>query len=75
MSDSEKDKKEKMIKQLAAVVCICKGIPLSRFLPALKECDTVSCVNSKVGSGTGGCAGERCGPRIKKLLAKKKARS
>jgi hypothetical protein len=73
LSDSQQ--KEKMIKQLASVVCICKGIPLSRFLTALKECDTVSCVNSKVGSGSGGCAGERCGPRIKKLLEKKKSRS
>lgn len=56
---------------MARIVCICKGIPLSRFLGALKECETVACVNSKVGSGTGGCNGQRCGPRIKKLLEKK----
>jgi hypothetical protein len=68
----ENTNKEKMIKQLASVVCICKGIPLSRFLDALKTCDNVGCVNKKVGSGSGGCAGERCGPRIKKLLEMKK---
>lgn len=71
---SETAEKEKMIKQLAAVVCICKGIPLSKFLPVLGSCDTVDAVNQKVGSGTGGCAGQRCGPRIKKLLAKQKAK-
>ena len=66
------EQREKMIKQLASIVCICKGIPLSKFLAALKSCDTVDCINKKVGSGTGGCAGQRCGPRIKKLLEKKK---
>jgi len=70
--DEDKQKKEKMIKQLASVVCICKGIPLAKFLGALSECDSVSCVNEKVGSGSGGCAGQRCGPRIKKLLSMRK---
>ena len=73
MADNEE--RDKMIKQLASIVCICKGIPLSRFLPALKTCDTVNCVNNKVGSGTGGCNGERCGPRIKKLLEKKQSKN
>lgn len=66
------ENREKMIKQLASIVCICKGIPLSRFLPALRSCETVECVDKQVGSGSGGCAGQRCGPRIKKLLSKRK---
>lgn len=64
--------KEKMIKQLASVVCICKGIPLSKFLPELEGAETVADINEKVGSGSGGCKGQRCGPRIKKLIQMKK---
>lgn len=60
------------IKQLSRVVCICKGIPLSRILDGLPQSETVQDVNQKVGSGTGGCQGERCGPRIKLLLKKYK---
>lgn len=68
---SETDQLEvKKAKALRQVVCICKGIPLKRFLSALKSCDSVACVHRKVGSGSGGCNGERCGPRIKALLAK-----
>ena len=58
------------IKQMSRVVCICKGIPLGRVLEGLPGCDTVADVNQKVGTGTGGCSGERCGPRIKILLKK-----
>lgn len=58
------------VKQLSRVVCICKGIPLSRVLDALPGCETVQDVNQKSGCGTGGCKGERCGPRIKILLKK-----
>ena len=57
---------------MSRVVCICKGIPLGRVLEDLPSCDTVAEVNQKVGSGSGGCAGERCGPRIKILLKKYK---
>lgn len=57
---------------LAQVVCICKGINLGRVLKSLDGCETVADVNRKAGTGTGGCAGERCGPRIKILLRKKK---
>ena len=60
------------IKQLSRVVCICKGIPLGRVLDGLAGCDTVQDVNQKVGTGSGGCAGERCGPRIKILIKKYK---
>jgi hypothetical protein len=60
------------IKQLSRVVCICKGIPLSKVLEGLPGCETVQDVNQKVGTGSGGCQGERCGPRIKILLKKYK---
>lgn len=63
---------EDRIKMLAKVVCICKGIPLGRVLKGLEGSETVQDVNRKVGTGSGGCQGERCGPRIKMLLKKKK---
>ena len=61
-----------MIKQLSQVVCICKGINLGKVLKGLPGSETVDDVNKKVGTGTGGCCGERCGPKIKALLAKRK---
>ncbi|NRA44205.1 MAG: (2Fe-2S)-binding protein [Oligoflexales bacterium] len=61
-----------MIKQLSQVVCICKGINLGKVLKGLPGSETVDDVNRKVGTGTGGCCGERCGPKIKALLAKSK---
>lgn len=85
MSDDEKDNPEQpkskeelqleKVKQLSRVVCICKGIPLSRVLDGLPGCETVQDVNQKVGTGSGGCKGERCGPRIKILLKKFKEHS
>ena len=66
------EKAEERIRALAKVVCICKGINLGRVLQALDGCETVQDVNRKAGTGTGGCLGERCGPRIKILLRKKK---
>ena len=71
----EKTKEELAVektKQLLRVVCICKGIPLGKVLEGLPGCDTVQDVNRKVGTGSGGCQGERCGPRIKILLKKYK---
>lgn len=73
MSDDQDPKdldKETRIKQLARVVCICKGINLSRVLKALPGSETVEDVNRKAGTGTGGCQGQRCGPRIKVLIEK-----
>lgn len=70
MSDDEKAKEKAKI--LNRVVCICKGIPLSKVLEGLEGSETVSDVNQKVGTGCGGCKGERCGPRIKTLLRKYK---
>lgn len=63
---------EARLKLMTRVVCICKGINLGRVLQALDGCETVQDVNRKAGTGTGGCLGERCGPRIKILLRKKK---
>ena len=53
------------------VVCICKGIPLGKVLPAIKACDNIADVNRMAATGNGGCKGQRCGPRIKMLLRKK----
>ncbi len=61
----------KRIKQMNRVVCICNGIKLATVLRALEGSDTVADVNRKAGTGSGGCKGERCGPRIKTLLKKK----
>lgn len=68
--DDQKEEKEKKIRQLARVVCICKGIPLKKVLPALADSETVQDVNRKAGTGSGGCQGQRCGPRIQILLKK-----
>lgn len=67
----EISEKEKMIKQLNQVVCICKGIKLAKVLKGLDGSQTVEAVNEKVGTGSGGCQGQRCGPRIRVLLDKK----
>ena len=67
---SEQDKKNERARKLQRVVCICKGIPLGKVLPAVKRSCTVEEVNRRAGTGQGGCAGRRCGPRIKTLLAK-----
>ncbi len=66
------EKTEERIRALQKVVCICKGINLGRVLKGMEGCDTVADVNRKVGTGSGGCQGERCGPRIKLLLKKMK---
>lgn len=80
MSDSDKPtnpdasgldpSKEERIKMMAKVVCICKGITLGRVMKGIEGCETVADVNRKVGTGSGGCAGERCGPRISLILKK-----
>ena len=68
--DEKEREKEDKVKQLTRVVCICKGIKLGQVLPALPHSETVSDVNRKCGSGSGGCRGQRCGPRIRILLKK-----
>ena len=61
---------EEKIKVRSKIVCICNGINLGRILPILDECEFVADVNNKAGTGSGGCQGQRCGPRIKLLLKK-----
>jgi NAD(P)H-nitrite reductase large subunit len=72
MSDEEQTeeqaKKEAIAKQRVKVVCICNGINLGQVLKGLPGSETVDDVNRKCGTGSGGCKGERCGPRIKLLL-------
>jgi len=70
---TDESNKEELQKQLLQVICICKGISLGRVLKGLEGSETVHEVNLKTGCGSGGCRGERCGPKIKILLAKKKA--
>lgn len=70
MSDNDEQKRKNRIKKLNRTVCICKGIPLKKVLPAIKKCRTVTEVNEMAKTGYGGCQGRRCGPRIKILLAK-----
>ena len=67
---SKPDKKKARILKLQRVVCICKGIPLRKVLPAVQRSRTIAEVNRRAGTGQGGCQGRRCGPRIKILLAK-----
>jgi bacterioferritin-associated ferredoxin len=63
------DLKKKWLQQNEKV-CICKGIPRKRFIEAINNgALTLSEINAFVGSGTGDCKGERCGQKIKKLLA------
>lgn len=51
------------------VVCICKGIKKRVFWKALDEgAQTKDEVNCLTGSGSGGCQGRRCGPRILEML-------
>ena len=62
--------KEERIRMMAKVVCICKGITLGRIMKGIDGCETVADVNRKIGTGSGGCAGERCGPRLVTILKK-----
>jgi len=51
-------------------ICICKGIPRKCFVNAIKKgASSLQEVNRIVGSGSGDCKGERCGPKIERLLA------
>jgi NAD(P)H-nitrite reductase large subunit len=66
--DSEDLKREWLVQN--EKICICKGIPRKRFLEAIKKgAFSLSEVNRLVGSGSGDCKGERCGPKIERLLA------
>lgn len=59
-------------KRLFRVICICKGIPRSKICAAIENgCSTVTAVNQKTGSGSGGCNATRCGPVITELVKNK----
>jgi bacterioferritin-associated ferredoxin len=60
--------KERLIKELSKVVCICKGIPLKNILMAVSQETSLAHVNKTCGSGSGGCKGERCRPRILSII-------
>jgi len=65
--NSEDIKKQWLLKN--EKVCICKGIPRKRFMEAIKSGALSSQeINRFVGSGSGDCKGERCGPRIEEML-------
>lgn len=50
-------------------VCLCKGIPRSTIKKAILEgADTLEKVQKKTGTGSGGCGGKRCTPKILELL-------
>ena len=50
MSGSDdRDLAEERARQMAKVVCICKGINLGRVLAGIEGCKTVQDVNKKVG--------------------------
>jgi bacterioferritin-associated ferredoxin len=68
----DRSEAEERARITSRIVCICKGINLGRVLGVLEGCETVLDVNRRAGTGSGGCQGERCGPRIKILLRKKK---
>ncbi|KOF56930.1 MULTISPECIES: (2Fe-2S)-binding protein [Clostridium] len=52
-------------------VCICKAIPRSKIKEAIRNgAKTVDDVNKATGSGSGGCCGRRCGPKIQELIDK-----
>lgn len=50
-------------------VCICKAIPRKKIKDAIRGgADTVLKVNAVTGSGSGGCGGKRCAPKIYELI-------
>ncbi|WP_291583771.1 (2Fe-2S)-binding protein [Clostridium sp. UBA6640] len=73
MTDNNKfvsdEEKKKMVLDKMTKVCICKAIPRSKIKEAIKSgATTVEEVNKIVGSGSGGCKGRRCGPKIEELI-------
>ena len=50
-------------------VCIGKASPSPRIKDAIRGgADTVLKVNAETGSGSGGCGGKRCAPKIYELI-------
>ena len=68
MSDQKKLTIEE-IKARVRVVCICKGIKMSRICDAVANgANTVEEVNRATGSGNGGCGATRCRPVIEEII-------
>jgi len=68
MSDQKKLSIEE-IKARVRVVCICKGIKMSKICDAVsKGAKTVDEVNRATGSGNGGCGATRCRPVIEEII-------
>ena len=52
-------------------LCICKGIRKRTVLEKIAAgCCSVEEIRKATGAGSGSCKGERCTPRIEKLLKK-----
>lgn len=50
-------------------VCLCKSISRATIKKAILDgAHTVKDVNAAVGSGSGPCRGQRCGPKIQALI-------
>ncbi|GAA0123435.1 MAG: (2Fe-2S)-binding protein [Clostridium argentinense] len=65
---SDEEKKQMVLDKMTKV-CICKAIPRSKIKETIKSgAKTVEEVNKIVGSGSGGCKGRRCGPKIEELI-------
>ena len=68
MSDQKKLTIEE-IKARVRVVCICKGIKMSRICDAVANgAKTVEEVNRATGSCNGGCGATRCRPVIEEII-------
>ncbi|MDD2534614.1 MAG: (2Fe-2S)-binding protein [Eubacteriales bacterium] len=54
-------------------VCLCKSISRATIKKAILEgAHTVQKVNAAVGSGSGPCRGQRCGPKIQGIIEQMK---
>lgn len=52
-------------------VCLCKGIPRSKFKKAIFDgANSLEAVQKATGAGSGPCGGRRCTPKIMELLDK-----
>ncbi len=66
---TDTDSQSRTVMEGMKVVCICKGIRKRVFWRALDEgMRTKEDINRCTGSGSGGCQGRRCGPRIVAML-------
>ena len=51
------------------VICLCKSIKKGTILKTIKNgASTLQQINSKLGSGSGDCKGERCQGKIQQII-------